>query len=276
MKLTMPLHQFGFLGDSVFEFTDQRFAITPFKSPENLDRVEIYSRCDRTTIDDARHALVGAVIDEDAHHLVEDANLILISFRLLATRLSPYVRYVLHYDIEESSRWLSFFTFANLESRLREVYDVERLQRVDAVYEALRAADKTSDRIRNALSFLHGAFVSDHWVNAFVFLMSSIEALFSNDRPGGATRAICRRVNALLSDSVVTQDAMIRLYHIRSRILHGNIDPRRNAEDNLRELELLERVTCSCFRKLLEHGGLSHFSSTKSREDFLKELDKAA
>lgn len=184
-----------------------------------------------------------------------------MAFRIFATGLSPVILCRLHEKIQNSVQMTEVLAFAHVETRSREVYDVEKLTLVNQAHNVLLAADMISTRVRNAFYFLYSAFHSTHWIHAFVLMMSALESLFSKDEPGGTTRTICERVAGLLSDPEVTSGTLNQLYAIRSRIVHGDLEAHKNPNDNLDDLVRLERITIMCFRKMIDQRSFDHYAT---------------
>lgn len=98
------------------------------------------------------------------------------------------------------------------------------LKIIDKGFSNLLKMDSISNRTHNALYFLYLGFFNSHWFAAFIFLMSALEALFSKEEKGEATKTICSRVSSFLnSKPKCTFKDIDLLYDIRSRMLHGNI-----------------------------------------------------
>lgn len=270
MRVVMPLFEFNYMDDE-FEFSDQRFSIRRFDPPADLHEAGILSREDVAGIRHAQWALVADVAEDKKYE--EDVSLLLMAFRILATDLSPVIRYRLHEKIQNSVRLTEIQAFTHIETRSPEAYDVQKLTLVNQAYSVLLAADVVSTRVSNAFYFLYSSFHSTHWIHAFVFMMSALESLFSKDQPGAATRTICERVAGLLSDPEITSDILNQLYAIRSRIVHGDLEAHENPNDNLDDLVRLERITIMCFRRMIDQRSFDHYATPWQRDTYLNQFD---
>ena len=272
MRVVMPLFDFQItLNSAEFVFSDGRLAIRRFNEAEHLSDRDLFSKCDRDYIKQEDWAIVA---ESDALKGYElDVNMLLMTFRILSNRITPIIKYRLSDDDDLCSRIAEMQTRNSLGSRLYQVYSVQEFRRIDAIYMMLRKAEHTSVRLKNAFYFLYRAFHSYHWLDAFPFYMSALEALFSLDTKGPATKTICERVSKLLKAPKKWSEKTIGdLYDVRSRITHGRLEARTSSTANLRLLKRMERLTKLCFRKLIAKNSFQHFATDSSREQFMKML----
>jgi hypothetical protein len=156
----------------------------------------------------------------------------------------------------------------------RLTYSNEDLSEIDAGFEALVEMDLVSTRCHNALYFLYLGFHTIHWIESFMFLMNSLEALFSRDKSGGATKTICNRVSSFMDFKPrCGYDDIAHLYDIRSRIVHGNIVANEEPGKNLEELHHLQFVVMECMKKILQEKVYLKFIDKKTRDSYLGTLN---
>ena len=243
MQAIMPLLNFQYFEENDFAFSDGRLFIRPFIYDEGLVDRDIFSERDRIRMKlKAHHALVAESAALKGYEV--DANLLLMTFRLLADRRSPTMKYRLSEHDEHCARMEDVDHQILLPGYEYQVYSVGDFPQIDAAYVVLRQAETIAPRLKNALFFVYRAFHSYHWTDAFLFHMSALEALFSLDAKGGVTKTICRRVSHLLDDPATWNEAVVAdLYDVRSRMTHGRLEARPNSEENLRLLDQLERLT---------------------------------
>jgi hypothetical protein len=273
MRVVMPLLQFQYLDSDEFPFSDGQLSLRRFTNAENASQREIFSKRDRNDIGQARYALVAesSVLMEEKYQ--QDVNLLLMAFRILGDGVTPMIQYRLSDNDALCARLDGTESHIQLRGYLFEVYSLTDFPRIDKAYVMLRDAECISPRLKNALFFLYKAFYSAHWIDAFLFCMNSLEALFSLDKEGPATKTICRRTSALLDDPANWSEATIKdLYRTRSHIAHGRIVASSDSNDNLLLLEKMERVTKLCFRKLIERCAFHHFETPASRDCFFASL----
>jgi hypothetical protein len=141
----------------------------------------------------------------------------------------------------------------------------------------LRKAEGISIRLNNCFCFLYLAFNSYNWVAAFLFHMNVLEALFSKDEGGSATKDICSRISGLLHDPTRWSYETIKdLYVIRSQMTHGRFEANYESNDNLRLLEKMECLTKLCLRKLIELDAFPVFATPSTRNQFMEQLEKSS
>ena len=216
----MPLFGFQYFEHHDFSFSDGRLSIRKFEDTGNLANREIFSEQDRQDIVQARKALVADSNDIRGYDL--DANLLLMAFRVLSDHLTPFIKYRLSDDKNLRFRIMDVETHILLQGYRYESYTIQDFPRVDAVYMAFRHAEHVSLRLKNAFFFVYLAFTTVHWMESFLFHMNALEALFSRDERGPATKTITKRVSSFLDDTTNWSEKTISdLYEVRSRITHG-------------------------------------------------------
>ena len=146
----------------------------------------------------------------------------------------------------------------------------ERLQEMDAI-------DGVSNRTHNAIYFMYGAyFNARHATYLFVLLFTVLEALFSKEGGGAATKTICKRVSGFLgSQPRCTYSDIERLYNIRSELVHG----RRKAadsSDNLADTHELEFVVTECMKKVLADRTYLKYKDVDDKEKYFDQLPSAS
>ncbi|GAG13669.1 unnamed protein product, partial [marine sediment metagenome] len=100
-------------------------------------------------------------------------------------------------------------------------------------------------------------------------LMNTLEALFSKDNSGGATKTVCTRASSFLESKPRCEYSDIyHLYDIRSRIVHGNIVVKDEPGGNLKELYHLQYITIECMKKFLEEKVYFKFTDKKTRDSY--------
>lgn len=164
--------------------------------------------------------------------------------------------------------------------RANRPYTVIELNLVKESFFSLIEMNTISNRTKNALYFLYRAFHSSKWMDSFIFLMCSLESLFSKDTSGGTTSAITTRVSSFLDHRLRCQKGDIEfLYEIRSKITHGkisspNLDERQeDKETNLEYLDHLEFIAIECFKKLVSNKFYLRYINKDERNRFMGSLN---
>ena len=272
MRIVMPLFQFGYLDSEPYFFSGNKLSITEFNADEEIPKIDLFSKYDIDHMDLESWALVFDHNDITGYKSI--VNLLLLSFRLYSQGKPPFIKYRLcREDFRKCSRITSTMAYIHEFEEKRLPYSGNDLSVIDEGFMALSEMDKVSSRCHNGLYFLFLAFHTIHWIESFMFLVNTLEALFSKDEPGGATKTICTRVSSFLnSESRCEYSDIDHLYDIRSRIVHGNIVVNDDPGENLRELNHLQFVTLECMKKFLREKVYLKFMDKESRDFYLKSL----
>ena len=214
-------------------------------------------------------------IDPDLKKYKEELNFLLLAFKLYK-RSRLFLTYRLCKDDTNLCKRISETMQSILPEKSYSPITFDDLKVIDKGFSNLLRMDSISDRTHNALYFLYLGFFNSHWFATFIFLMSALEALFSKEERGEATKTICLRVSSLLnSKPQCTYKDIDLLYDIRSRMLHGNIkvsDP----PTNLGNLHHLEYVVTECMRKILDEQIYLKYSDTGEKEAYYNTLAETA
>ena len=266
----MPLFQFGYLDSEPFNFSGNQLRIEEFNADEEIPKIDLFSKHDAEHMNLESWALIFDHDDITGYR--SKVNLLLLSFRIFSKGKPPFIKYRLcKEDAIECSRLTSTMTYIHEFEEKRLPYSNEDLFTIDAGFKSLTKVDEISPRCHNALYFLYLGFHTTHWIGSFMFLMNSLEALFSKDKSGGATKTICTRVSSFLnSKSRCEYDDIIHLYDIRSRIVHGNIVAKKEPDENLKELHHLQFVIIECMKKILLEKVYLKFIDKKTRDSYLE------
>jgi Apea-like HEPN len=121
----------------------------------------------------------------------------------------------------------------------------------------------------NAIYFMYGAyFIAGHALYLFVLLFTVLEALFSKEEGGAATKTICQRASSFLgSQHRCTYSDIERLYNIRSELVHG----RRKfsaSHENLEDAHELEFVVTECMKKMLAERAYLKYKDVAEKENY--------
>lgn len=268
----MPLFEFQIdSNSSEFAFSDGRLSIRRFDEDKHLSDRDIFSKQDCNDIEQERWAIVAEGGDLSGYET--DVTMLLMTFQILSNRITPFIKFRLSDDNDLVRRMNDTAMHVRLRGYLYQTYSFKDFPRIDAVYMMLRKAEHTSVRLKNAFYFLYRAFHSYPWIDSFLFYMNALEALFSLDAKGPATKTICERVSKLLKAPKTWSEKTIGdLYGVRSRISHGRLEARPNSIANLRLLKKMERLTKLCFRKLIAGNLFQHFATVSARDRFMATL----
>ena len=272
MRIVMPLFQFGYLNSEPFIFSLNTLRIDEFNAQEEIPDIELFSKHDIEHMDLESWAIVFEGDDTIGYKTL--ANLLLLSFRLLSNGKPPFIKYRLcKEDIKECYRLTFTMTYIHEYENKRLAYTKEDLKIIDQGFKALEEMDGISTRCHNALYFLVLAFHTIHWILSFMLLMNTLEAIFSKDKSGGATKTICTRVSSFLDEKPRCEyNDIDHLYNIRSRIVHGNIAASEEPGENLKELYHLQYVVIECMKKIINEKIYLKFKNKTSRDSFLNKL----
>ena len=111
-----------------------------------------------------------------------------------------------------------------------------------------------------------------HALYLFVLLFTVLEALFSKDGGGAATKTICKRASSFLGlQPRCTYSDIEKLYNIRSELVHG----RREASEsggNLANAHELEFVVTQCMKKMLSERIYLKYRDLADKEQYFNQL----
>jgi hypothetical protein len=281
----IPLFEFSGIDEPYFRFFDSAFSIENVGIETDLSRAMALSEIDRLQISGTEWAII---VDGDFYktcrnkplidQIQNDVNLLVITFRLLGLGAWPSIRFLIPEDVEvETVVFYNTMQINRFEEVSWEVYTKPKLEKIDNAYQILVKAysEVKYARAHNAIYFAYLATHTIHWIQAFIFWMSALEALFSKDCRGGATKTIKTRVNAYICDPNVCNISDIEeVYEIRSRIVHGDICASDKLPDeNLQSLWKIESIARACFSKLIETNDFRHYSKANDRNRFVERLD---
>ena len=269
----MPLFQFGYLDSDPFIFYGNQLSIRKFNAEEEIQKIDLFSKHDIDHMGLESWALVFDHDDITGYKSI--VNLLLLSFRIYSQGKPPFIKYRLcKEDVKKCSRLTSTMSYIPEFEEKRQTYSGNNLSLIDEGFRALSEMDRISSRCHNALYFLFLAFSTIHWIESFMFLMNTLEALFSKDNSGGATKTICSRVSSFLdSKSRCEYSDIDHLYDIRSRIVHGNIVVNGDPGENRKELYYLQYITLECMKKFLQEKVYSKFIDKKTRDLYLSTIN---
>jgi len=273
MRVVMPLFDFNCTGITGYQFGTRSLSLEPL-AKSDVVKLSLFSEQDIRLIEQQHWALVyngGAIGGYKSL-----ANLLLMTFRIFSDQRPPFIKYRLCRDNDRLSTRLGSPMTYNYSARKPKVaFDAAQLSQIDQGFGHLQQMDRISTRTHNSLYFLYRAFHADKWIDSFILMMTSLEALFSKDKPGGATEAVSVRVSSLLKSRPQCAKANVEgLYELRSEMTHGRIMVSDDAGDNLKKLEHLEFVTVQCYRELVRQGAYRHYATKKARDTFMGTLNK--
>ncbi len=273
MRIVMPLFQFEYSGSAPFHFTGNQLSIAEFNANEEIPKTDLFSKRDVHYMGLESWALVFDHDDYVGYRI--KVNLLLLSFRIFSQGKPPFIKYRLcKEDIIQCSRLSSPMTYIHEFEKDLLPYSKNDLELIDQGFKALVEMGAVSHRCHNARYFMYLAFHTTHWIESFMFLMTTLEAIFSKDERGGATETICTRVSSFLESKPRCEYTDIsNLYDIRSRIVHGNIIAKKDPGEYLKDLHHLQYVVLECTKKLLNERKYQEFKDKLSRDSYLNTLD---
>ena len=278
-RIVMPLFWFECEEISNYEFGDTGLSIEQFSDDDILTNPLFSEQDIRHMQDEPGFSIVFDKGNVDGYKSL--TNLLLMSFKIFCEIRYPFIKYRICKDNPSLCRRLNDpITYNFSFTRTIRPYSLAEIETINKGFQSLIDMDKISVRTHNALYFLYRAFHSIKWMDAYILLMSSIESLFSKDKPGGATAAITTRVSSLLSNNPrCTKKDIEDLYEIRSRIIHGNItgpdlnEAKDDEKDKLANLDKLEYVTIECFKELVKSNLYKNYTNKETRDKFMGTLN---
>lgn len=273
MRIVMPLFDFDYEGSEEFAFAGGRYALQRFVADEEIPKIAGLSELDIEYMRLEDWALIAK--NPDLNKYKEELNLLLLAFKIYKlSRL--FLVYRLCKDDTNLCKRISETMQSILPEQSYSPITLDDLKIIDKGFSNLLKMYSISNRTHNALYFLYLGFFNSHWFAAFIFLMSALEALFSKEKKGEATKTICSRVSGFLnSKPKFTYEDIDLLYDIRSRMLHGNIKVS-DSPSNLETLHHLEYVVTECMKKILDERIYLKYRNTREKEAYYNALAKTA
>jgi hypothetical protein len=266
MRIFMPLFWFELKGIDTYTFNDTGISISPFDESE-IPQIPLFSEQDlRHIADEAPWALIYE--SSDVKGYASKINILLLAFKIFCEKRYPFIKYRLCPENYSLCRRLNHsITYNYSHPRPVEQFTITDLDCIKEGFLSLLEMDKVSTRTHNALYFLYRAWHNTKWIDSFIFMMCSLESLFSKDQPGGVTATITTRVSSLLSSKAkCTKSDIEKLYDLRSRMTHGNLVASDEPGDNLEKLNHLDFVTAECFRAIADRKLYIEFAGKVSRD----------
>ncbi len=271
MRIVMPLFDFYYEGSEEFEFDKGRYKLSKFIADNEIPDIEGLSNLDIEYMRQESWALVTE--NPDLSKYKEEINLLLLAFKIYKlSRL--FIVYRLCKDDTNFCSKINETMQTILPEKSFSPITFDDLKIIDKGFSNLLKMDSISNRTHNALYFLYLGFFNSHWFASFIFLMSALEALFSKEEKGEATKTICSRVSKFLkSKPRCTYNDIDSLYDIRSRMLHGNIKAD-DTSDNLEKLHHLEYIVTECMKEISNEDIYLKYSDMKDKENYYNDLTK--
>lgn len=282
MRIVMPLFQFVYLDFEPFYFSGNQIKIEKFNTDKEVPNIDLFSKHD---VDHMGLESLALIFDHnDTEGYKSKINLLLLSFRILSKGKPPFIKFCLcKEDIRKCSRLNSTMTYIHEFEERRLPYNREDLLDINNGFENLTEMDSiltrcpngpNLTRCHNALYFLYLGFHTIHWISSFMFLMNTLESIFSKDKSGGATKTICTRVSSFLKFMPRCEyDDIEYLYDIRSRIVHGNIIANDKPDKYLKELNHIQYVVIQCMKKFIKEKAYLKFIDKETRDSYLGTLN---
>ncbi|HPI71824.1 MAG TPA: HEPN domain-containing protein, partial [bacterium] len=199
----------------------------------------------------------------------EDINLILMSIRILKN-FSPFVRFFLCIKDARHNYRLDTAMIPTKPENSDNTISIKEFYKVEDYYNSLLNLRSISTRTHNAVFFLYKAFHAIHWVDAYLFYMLAIEALFSKDEGGSAKKTFIDRTHCFLAKEIIPhdKDLLEKVYKLRSFIVHGKPISRSKPDQNIAELLQVENLAIAVFKKILDQKLADRFKDSE-RDRFL-------
>jgi len=276
MRIVMPLFKFSYEG-AKFQFTDNVF-LERFSYEKDVPQdIPGISRLDASHISLEHWALTASYTYE---RYESEINLLLAALRIYA-QANAFVKWrFCSEDPSQSTRIPSSQRFRKLASSSSRRVDEQTLIVVRDGFLRLLEMYSASDRTKNALYFLWRGLCSVKHIDAYIFLVCVIEALFSNDTPEDATKILIKRTQRFLSGiKGYGGDQIKSIYKIRSNMVHGRIlhteQGSERVAQNVRNLAKLESLVFACLRKMLDERIYLEYRDDGTREKLLNGLMKS-
>lgn len=277
MRVVMPLFEFSYRGNR-FQFTDN-YSLEHFEYEKDVPRdLAGLSELDVSHISLENWALIANNPNESYR---SEINLLLMALRIYA-QSNAFIKWrFCKEDSGNSARIGDYERFRNLAMTSSRSIGESGLSTVRDGFLNLLEMYRVSDRTKNALYFIWRGLCSRKHIDAYIFLVCAIEALFSSEIPEDVTKTLIKRTQKFLSGiKGFGGDQVKRIYKIRSDMVHGRI-PHTNkdseqAKQNIEKLGKLESLVFTCIKKMLDEKIYLQYKDIDTKEKFLNDLMNAS
>lgn len=271
MRIVMPLFDFCNESSQEFIFGDGRYALRKFVADNEIPPIDLFSKLD---IEYMRQDTCWALVTEDAKldKYKQEVNILLLSFKIY--KLAPlFIKYRLCKEDDSLCSRLNDTMRDVLREKSSRLITRDDLEVINNGFSNLLEMHPVSNRTQNSLYFLYRGFHSTKMIDSFMFLMSAIESLFSNEEQRGMTKTICSRVSNFLDHEFRCEYKDIEeLYDLRSKIVHGKVIVNDDIKGQLETLHKLEYVVTQCMKKILDEKIYPIYKDVQKKERYFDEL----
>jgi hypothetical protein len=269
----MPLFEFIYKGSEI-QFTDN-YSLEHFDHEKDIPQdLAGLSKLDISHISLKNWALIANSPNEN---YCSEINLLLMALRIYA-KSNAFIKWrFCKEDSAHSARLGDYERFRNLAMASSRSIGEESLPTVRNGFLNLLEMYGVSDRTKNALYFTWRGLCSRKHIDAYIFLVCAIEALFSNETSEDVTKTLIKRTQKFLSGiKGFGGDQIKRIYKIRSDMVHGRIPhtdkDSDQAKQNIENLGKLESLVFTCIKKILDEKIYSKYNDIDAKEKFLNDL----
>ncbi len=266
----MPLFDFFNESSEGFVFSGGKYALRKFDAANEIPEVELFSKQDVELMEMESWAVVAEA--ENLKHYKEEVNILLLSFRIYKLA-RVFIKYRLCKEDVHCCFRLNDCLRIVMPNKSNRIITLNDLNIIDKGFSKLLQMDAISKRTHNAIYFMYRGFCAGKMIDSFLFLMCSIESLFSNEERFGATKTICSRVSKFLDyRSGYKYVDIEKLYDLRSKIVHGKVAVKDEIKGNLNTLYKLQYVLVECMKKMLNEEIYLIYSDIQNKECYFNDL----
>ena len=276
MRVVMPLFGFTYRGN-MFQFSDN-YSLEHFNYEKDVPQdLAGLSEIDVSHISLENWALIANNPNEG---YCSEINLLLMALRIYA-QSNAFIKWrFFAEDSGNSVRIGSNGRFRNLAMTSSCRIEETKLSTVRDGFLNLLEMYQVSDRTKNALYFVWKGLCSSKHIDAYIFLVCALEALFSNETPEDVTKTLIKRIQKFLSGiKGFGGDQIKKIYKIRSDMVHGRIPHTdknsEQAKQNIKNLGKLESLVSTCIKKISNEKIYLLYKDIDTKEKFLNNLMNA-
>ena len=270
MRIVMPLFDFDNESSEEFVFSGGKYALRKFNAEDEIPEVPGLSELDIEYIKQESWALVAE--DPDLKKYREEINILLLAFRIFKMA-RVFIKYRSCKEDDSYCTRLNDYLHIVMPNKSNGIITLNDLNVINKGFSKLLQMKPISDRTRNAIYFMYRGFCAGKMIDSFLFLMCAIEALFSKENPGGATKTICSRVSKFLGNkSGYEYNDINELYVLRSNITHGRVVVGDEIKGKLNTLYKLQDVLVECMKKILDKEIYLIYSDVQNNERYFNDL----
>jgi len=256
MVFYFPLIDFSMSPDNFIISDHLRIAKTPY----NLDKAKMLPGLSEHHRQSLKRTQYWAIVDGKGVNTSDDAS-ICINTLLLAFQIAGPIKATTFFKFEDYKLVTIIHTqFQHNEKDTFIRCGIDELKQTSGHYKELFRIYRRNQRLQTAMLYSYYACTTKQWKVAFIFLSAALEAMLTykpTKKDKGVTKRLAKAYACLTEDKKRQRNKgyrqAIKLYGIRSRIIHGEIRGLRNPDRNLKLLSEFSGILRKLWQRVLSN-----------------------